>query len=126
MCHLQINKIIDACVMDFGLAPHRSSSEDEEDPIKVILVENGAKELRGFAGFDEIYIHAAHFQDKIDTFPGDVELLQLICKIDVISLSIHELSHIKMRKVSISKASTGPILLILSQNFEKLTLQKCY
>lgn len=66
------------------------------------MVENGVPELRGFAGFNEIYIHVSHFQDKIDKFSGDVEILQLICKIDLISLAIHELSHVKIRKVSIN------------------------
>lgn len=56
--------------------------------------------LRGFVGFKEIFIHADALQEKIDVFKlENGELLQFVIKMDVISITIHELAHLKIQKV---------------------------
>lgn len=84
--------------MDFGLVP---ASVDDDD-IKISFVTNVTTALRGFTGFNEIFINVDHFADKFDAFKGDIEILQLIAKIDIISVAIHEYSHVKIRKVKIN------------------------
>lgn len=95
----QINDIISECMVDYCQVPQQSNGADEQENVKVTLVENSTRILRGFVGFQEIFIHADHIHQKIDTFDGNVDVLQLICKMDIISLVVHELAHIKIRKV---------------------------
>lgn len=97
---MQINDIIDESIRQFGYNPQSSFSADvKEKTMKVTLVENVSNFIRGFSGFQEMFINADHFRGKIDVFKGDVELLQIIAKIDIISVSIHEHSHCKLREV---------------------------
>lgn len=100
--NLQINEIIETCISEVGIAPVQYNDTD----IEIVLVENAAQELRGFVGFNVIYVHSSHFQTKIDSYKGDDDLLDSILKIDLICLAIHELSHIRIRKVSINKVRT--------------------
>lgn len=65
------------------------------------LVQNVTSTLRGFSGYDNIFINAEHFQQKFDLFKGNVEQLQLLAKMDIISVTIHELAHVMIRKVRI-------------------------
>lgn len=98
--NLQINEIIDECVVDFGEVPQSSYDVDEQEGINITLVERNTPYLRGFVGFNEIFIHADHIQGKIDQFKmNDEDLLQLLCKMEIISITIHELAHLKIRKV---------------------------
>lgn len=64
------------------------------------LVENMTSTLRGFSGRDEIFINTDHFREKIDGFKGDLQLLQILAKIDIISVVLHEFAHVKIRKVN--------------------------
>lgn len=67
--------------------------------VTVTLVENLITIVRGFAGFDEIFINADHFRRKFDSFDGTVEQLRLLAKMDIISVTLHELAHVMIRKV---------------------------
>lgn len=62
-------------------------------------MENVATVVRGFSGFDEIFINATHFRKKFNSFEGDEGLLQLLAKMDIISLALHEFAHVMIRKV---------------------------
>ncbi|XP_037025635.1 uncharacterized protein LOC119067014 isoform X2 [Bradysia coprophila] len=99
MSHRQINGKIDECLADFGQPVHELTDiEYEQTKVKVTLVESAAAMVRGFAGFHEIFINADHFRQKIDNFKGDTHLLQLVAKIDIISVVLHEYGHIKIRQ----------------------------
>lgn len=98
--NLQINDIIDECIVDFGEVPQSYNDVDEQEGINITLVERNTPYLRGFVGFNEIFIHADHIQGKIDQFKmNDEDLLQFLCKMEIISITIHELAHLKIRKV---------------------------
>lgn len=63
-------------------------------------MENITSYVRGFSGFDEIFVNAESFQKKFDSFEGDDDtFLRLLAKMDIISVVIHEFAHIIIRKV---------------------------
>lgn len=71
--------------------------------IKISLVDKVTTVLRGFSGLNEIFINANHFRTKFDSFASDSDqdlgLLQLLAKMDIICVTIHELAHVMFRKV---------------------------
>lgn len=74
----------------------------EFENVDIILVDSITTMLRGFSGVNEIFINADHFQKKFDAFKvdldSDVVLLDLLAKMDIISVTIHEISHVMIRK----------------------------
>lgn len=97
--HFQIQETINQCLIEFGQVPLAVVDEEEDDAIKVRLVSSDDEHLRGFVGISEIFINATHFQKKIARFEGSLDALQLIAKMDIISVSIHEVAHLRFRKV---------------------------
>lgn len=56
--------------------------------------------LRGFAGINTIYLNAYHFQLNEFKYKNlDKELFHIVSKVDIISLAIHEFSHVRLRMV---------------------------
>lgn len=94
---LQVNKIIDNGVSEY-LIPCVNTNENKID-IKFVV--ELTEEIRGFAGVNTVYVNANHFLQNLNDFRSivDDEYLDLIMKVDVINLILHEYSHIKLRKV---------------------------
>ncbi|KAG4077066.1 hypothetical protein HA402_016053 [Bradysia odoriphaga] len=94
----KINHKINECLADFGQSISEVADFEKKDQIKITLVECGLKLLRGFAGLEELFIHTDNFRQKINDFDGSLEQLQLVCKMDIISIAIHEYAHLKIRQ----------------------------
>lgn len=100
---MQLNKVINQCLKDYGQETLENEETDLQDvPLKITLIESKDKFVRGFAGFGEIFVNTQHFHQKIRDFGGDIDMLQVVAKLDVISLAVHELAHIQIRKVIFS------------------------
>ncbi|XP_037035951.1 uncharacterized protein LOC119074095 [Bradysia coprophila] len=96
--HAQINHKINECLTDLGQSITEVTEFEKKDQIKITLVESGLKILRGFVGLEELFIHTDHFRQKINDFKGSLEQLQLVSKMDIISIAIHEYAHLKIRQ----------------------------
>ncbi len=70
MFNFQINEIIDECLTEFGQVA--DTDEGEQENIIVTLVSDTALFVRGFVGFNQIYINAEHFHNKIEQFKGNI------------------------------------------------------
>ena len=95
----QIKELIKDCVNDYCQKTSTDAEVLEDDPIKVTLIESTDPCVRGFSGFEEFFINTFHFQQKIAHFQETVDLLQVVAKMDIIALSVHELAHVNIQKV---------------------------
>lgn len=86
----------------------------EIEKVAITLVDNVTTNVRGFSGFEEVFINAHHFRNKFDSFVGETNLLQLLAKMDIISIAIHEISHVLIRKVRRNIVYGRLILLIVT------------
>lgn len=94
---------------EFGLTPFEASTKCE-----VSFFECWATPLHGFSGLDRIYINATYFNIKFQNNQTRAEKnemtetdhkLDLIAKMELIGLSIHEFAHVLLRKVHVTGAS---------------------
>lgn len=94
---LQVNEIIDNGVREY-LIPCLNTNENKID---IRFVVELPETIRGFAGVNTVYVNANHFMQNLNDFRfiKDHEYLDLIMKVDIITLILHEYSHIKLRKV---------------------------
>lgn len=77
--------------------------------INVQFFSNDMTHLRGFSGINSVYFNKQHFFEKRQiheskmkedvTFRNNVNLM---LKIDIIALAIHEFSHVRLRQVNIN------------------------
>ncbi|KAG4074404.1 hypothetical protein HA402_000383 [Bradysia odoriphaga] len=99
LCHTKIQSTINDCIVDYCDVESIELDEIvEEATIKVTFLRSSDPTVRGFAGFGEFFINSYHFQEKFRHFGESIELLQVIAKMDIISLTVHELAHINIRK----------------------------
>lgn len=62
--------------------------------------------LRGFAGFNDVHINQLHFENRafyLRTAEGSVFDRENIILMDVVSVCLHVLGHIKVRQVVLVK-----------------------
>lgn len=55
--------------------------------------------LRGFSGINEPFINENYFLAKISEWKLNVRLLELIKKMDLITIGLHEYAHFRIRQV---------------------------
>lgn len=59
---------------------------------------NGPIDLRGFAEVNRIYINADHITSKSVNANVESSWLNALTELDIITISIHEYGHVKLRK----------------------------
>lgn len=69
--------------------------------VQVHFVSYDCVDLRGFIGLNELFINASHFLSKISQWRADAELLNLLVKIDLISLVLYQYTHLRLRQVQL-------------------------
>lgn len=64
-----------------------------------MFISIGMPELRGVAGIDTIYINVDHFKRKIKNEMASSAWIEKLIEIDIMTVAIHELGHVKFRQV---------------------------
>lgn len=63
--------------------------------IEVTFVSTAVTTLRGFSGYNTVYINKDHFDEKVNKPQWSNELVL----VDVVTVTVHELAHVRSRKV---------------------------
>lgn len=96
------NKIDDLIIQTFGQSFATKLFETRNITVSVRFVSTIQPGLRGFSGINEVFINEHMFLQKISqwtTLHGTTDLRDKLIKMDVISVGVHGLSHVRIRQV---------------------------
>ncbi|XP_037045202.1 uncharacterized protein LOC119080752 isoform X2 [Bradysia coprophila] len=102
-----IRYLIDKMITDtFGNRLAEQVFITKDYNVVVAFVSTEVMDLRGFSGFNTIYINKNHFDGKVNSPQWSSDLIL----IDVVTVTVHELAHVRCRQVFDDLNASSPIL----------------
>lgn len=83
--------MIDSLIQENFDVPNNSIGD-----LKVKFISMKCNEIRGFSGINDVFINKDHFIKKYGTNEAD---LKAVGKMDIITISVHEFAHVRLRQV---------------------------